>query len=183
MKFRFLAAAALVAAGPACATNLVTDGSFESGGFDAWFQYSNTDFTGVTGDPVFNPATDGTFQAFFGPVGSSGTIAQSIHGRVGHYTVSFDLGNDRGNGNFVYFGTTRLQANAPDSGGAWVHYKFYVTSGASPVLKFGFQNDPSYYVLDNVVVSIPEPASWALLIAGFGLTGAAMRRRKAALAA
>jgi hypothetical protein len=26
---------------------------------------------------------------------------------------------------------------------------------------------------------IPEPASWALLIAGFGLTGAAMRRRRA----
>ena len=30
---------------------------------------------------------------------------------------------------------------------------------------------------------VPEPASWAMLIAGFGLTGAAMRRRKAAVAA
>jgi hypothetical protein len=29
---------------------------------------------------------------------------------------------------------------------------------------------------------VPEPASWAMLIAGFGLTGAAMRRRRAALA-
>lgn len=29
---------------------------------------------------------------------------------------------------------------------------------------------------------VPEPASWALLIAGFGLTGAAMRRRRAAIA-
>ncbi len=29
---------------------------------------------------------------------------------------------------------------------------------------------------------VPEPASWALLIAGFGLTGAAMRRRKVAIA-
>ena len=27
---------------------------------------------------------------------------------------------------------------------------------------------------------VPEPASWAMLIVGFGLTGAAMRRRKAA---
>jgi hypothetical protein len=26
---------------------------------------------------------------------------------------------------------------------------------------------------------IPEPGSWAMLIAGFGLTGAAMRRRRA----
>ena len=30
---------------------------------------------------------------------------------------------------------------------------------------------------------VPEPASWALLIAGFGLTGAAMRRRRTAVAA
>lgn len=29
---------------------------------------------------------------------------------------------------------------------------------------------------------VPEPASWAMLIAGFGLVGAAMRRRNAALA-
>lgn len=33
----------------------------------------------------------------------------------------------------------------------------------------------------NVVV--PEPATWALLIAGFGMVGTAMRRRKVALAA
>lgn len=34
-------------------------------------------------------------------------------------------------------------------------------------------------VNDAVVVpGVPEPASWALLIAGFGLTGAAMRRRR-----
>jgi hypothetical protein len=31
------------------------------------------------------------------------------------------------------------------------------------------------------VGGVPEPASWAMLIAGFGLTGAAMRRRAAAL--
>ena len=31
--------------------------------------------------------------------------------------------------------------------------------------------------------AVPEPASWTLLIAGFGLTGAALRRRRVALAA
>ncbi|KAB7644826.1 esterase-like activity of phytase family protein [Polymorphobacter fuscus] len=30
--------------------------------------------------------------------------------------------------------------------------------------------------------AVPEPSSWAMLIAGFGLTGAAMRRRRAAIA-
>ncbi len=39
-------------------------------------------------------------------------------------------------------------------------------------------------ILDNVLVAqtavIPEPASWAMLIAGFGLVGAAARRRRPA---
>lgn len=39
----------------------------------------------------------------------------------------------------------------------------------------------SYFTLGGVVTdnAIPEPASWALMIAGFGLVGGAMRRRVA----
>lgn len=37
--------------------------------------------------------------------------------------------------------------------------------------------------LNFAVSNVPEPASWAMMIAGFGLTGAAMRRRRVALAA
>ena len=38
--------------------------------------------------------------------------------------------------------------------------------------------------LDNIAVGgVPEPATWALMIGGFGLTGFAMRRRSAAVAA
>ncbi|NJC07351.1 PEPxxWA-CTERM sorting domain-containing protein [Polymorphobacter fuscus] len=33
--------------------------------------------------------------------------------------------------------------------------------------------------LPDVAPGIPEPASWAMLIAGFGLTGASLRRRRA----
>jgi len=39
------------------------------------------------------------------------------------------------------------------------------------------------FVLDNITGNaVPEPASWAMLIAGFGLTGAAMRRRRVVVA-
>ena len=45
-----------------------------------------------------------------------------------------------------------------------------------------------YAAFDNIVISaadvtagLPEPESWALLIAGFGLTGAALRRRRSGL--
>lgn len=43
-------------------------------------------------------------------------------------------------------------------------------------------NAPSRFVLDNVVVSaaadVPEPASWVMMVAGFGLIGGAMRHRQ-----
>jgi hypothetical protein len=39
-------------------------------------------------------------------------------------------------------------------------------------------------VIDRVyVAAVPEPASWAMLIAGFGLVGVSARRRKAHSAA
>jgi hypothetical protein len=37
--------------------------------------------------------------------------------------------------------------------------------------------------INYVFAAVPEPASWALMIAGFGLVGTAMRRRKVAIAA
>ena len=42
---------------------------------------------------------------------------------------------------------------------------------------------PIRNVTAGYATTVPEPASWALMIAGFGLTGAAMRRRRTALAA
>jgi hypothetical protein len=41
---------------------------------------------------------------------------------------------------------------------------------------------PIYLHRDFIAGAIPEPSSWALLIAGFGLTGATMRRRRAVAA-
>jgi hypothetical protein len=56
---------------------------------------------------------------------------------------------------------------------------------------FGFEigttsRDAVGPLLDSVTLTrnaVPEPASWAMLIAGFGLVGAVARRRKVALAA
>ncbi len=41
---------------------------------------------------------------------------------------------------------------------------------------------PIYLHKSFIAGAIPEPSSWAMLIAGFGLTGAAMRRRRAIVA-
>ena len=63
---------------------------------------------------------------------------------------------------------------------------FDPTNGGSTV--FGLQdagNDNIGIVIDNLSLSVgpvPEPATWAMMIAGFGLAGMAARRRRPAVA-
>lgn len=47
-------------------------------------------------------------------------------------------------------------------------------------LRFTATAGDNYYALSELqAFAVPEPASWALMIAGFGLSGAALRRRRA----
>lgn len=64
-------------------------------------------------------------------------------------------------------------------------YSIFFTAGTAGTLKFKFGTTSADNVgplLDNVKLSIdarvPEPAAWAMMLAGFGLVGAAMRRRE-----
>jgi hypothetical protein len=75
-----------------------------------------------------------------------------------------------------------------------VHYEFIIPHTASSFTLAlnagggGFQfGDDESWAIDNFSLSaeaaaVPEPASWAMLIAGFGLVGAAARRRRVATA-
>jgi choice-of-anchor C domain-containing protein len=60
-------------------------------------------------------------------------------------------------------------------------YAFTATSQTKTIAFVGNGNGPLGIVLDNVSIveaGVPEPASWAMMLAGFGLTGAMMRRRR-----
>lgn len=64
------------------------------------------------------------------------------------------------------------------------HFTYNLTSTSG--FEINFTN--AYYVgIDNLDFTVtggvvPEPGTWALMIAGFGLAGGALRRRKAAIA-
>lgn len=174
--------AVALAAAPAAAVNLVYNGSFEIGYFDGWTHFGDTSWTFVS--MSFSvPPTDGLIQAVFGPHYPGGGIKQTIAGPAGKYTVSFDMQNRLGQSNSVRFGNQTILSNIPDTNGNWNSYSFSVITGANPVLSFEFLNPLQFYRLDNVSVSYagaaPEPQSWALLVAGFGLIGAVSRRRRA----
>ena len=180
----FLAGAALAAASPAAAQELVTNGSFESGNFSGFTQTGNTGHTGIA---AFN-VTAGAHSAYFGAVGSPGGISQSLATTAGQdYRISFDLLNQGGTPSFyqILFGTNVLfTATNPASFGFTNFSTTATATGASTTLAFSFRNDPAFFYLDNISVTairaaVPEPATWAMMLIGFGAIGAAMRRRVA----
>lgn len=62
----------------------------------------------------------------------------------------------------------------------WNNYTYsFVAGGPSTTLSFASQDATSFgAALDNVsVAAVPEPATWAMMILGFGFVGGSMRRR------
>jgi|GEM_PF-1099259 len=76
-------------------------------------------------------------------------------------------------------------------GGAWLSgtgedqvYSVTLNTDRYKEFWFGNNNDAADgYRLDSITVAaVPEPATWALMIGGFGLAGASLRRRRAVAA-
>jgi len=65
----------------------------------------------------------------------------------------------------------------------WTAQSFsFLAGGPSTTITFttnGTAQNVFGPALDNVsAVAVPEPAAWAMMLAGFGLVGGAMRRRE-----
>ncbi len=125
---------------------------------------------------------------------ADGSISQTFDTVAGQtYQVDFDLaGNpDGGIGPKVAIVTANGAQQQSDtfivtgadthSSMGWTPYVYdFTANSASTTLTFASAaNSPYGPVLDNVsVVAVPEPASWALIILGFGGLGALLRRRR-----
>lgn len=228
-----LAMTAAVAAIPASAANLLTNGSFENPVLStlstniAYYTNGNTSITGWTVDMrpgstspwvslnnnfAFGGlnATDGIqYLDLTGITGrGAGLLSNSVATSAAlNYAVSFDLGAVFYNGSFgqatldllvngTLVGSYTVQPPASNSIN-WQRFSYNFAGTGSPVrigLYASLDAASSQFGvgLDNVVLEgferppvggVPEPMSWALLTAGFGVVGAAMRRRQRAVAA
>lgn len=202
---KFAAAIGLAAfAFQANATNLVTNGSFEqvanggTQGAGSWSVYSS--IPGWTGQPnievrdsIAGVAQDGsnfveldtdyvknTNSSMFQNIAGTGAVKLSFwysarpNTAAGTNLLSFALGNSTG---------SVLNNTGNNTGShSWQQYVGYFNLDADGLTTLSFsaggKQDSYGGSLDNVVVTaVPEPETYALMLAGLGLVGAIARRR------
>jgi hypothetical protein len=178
VKMIAMAAAMVAAATPAAATityqfvaTSTTVGAF--GRFtvnvpsavtvDTVFSVDDLNFCEVTSnptyvcrDPVFSPS-----------IGTGSGPADQVQ-------FNFNTGVGGDGGSFYYFAAGTF-GMIPAPGAAATFSSILLGDEQAATLTIFNNNDPG-------PPGIPEPASWAMLIAGFGLVGAAARRRRLTLA-
>ncbi len=83
--------------------------------------------------------------------------------------VGFNAGVGGAPGTFFEFAGSRVPGS-------------FLDSGSNPLIRGSNINTPGRYLFSvrngQVIGGVPEPSSWAMLIAGFGMVGAAARRRR-----
>jgi len=200
-----LAAVAAFSAVPANAS-LIVNGGFESQPVSSSAGYQTYSGSGVTGWNIPFLTVDVVSSSFAGPafegsqyldlvgLGSIGQIEQTFATVVGQaYTLTFAYANNAlstpsAEANVqVIGGNTLVNVNfAHDSSapGAldWSTYTTTFTAEtAATTLQFTnfIGGNNGGVLLDAVdVAAVPEPSLWATMIAGFGMIGVALRRRR-----
>lgn len=127
-----------------------------------------------------------------------GSVSQLIDTDFGQqYTVSFWLAGNPDGGDTAKLTVTSVAGTVPQfdtftvvpgtnthANMGWQQYAYTFTAfGAQSLLTFASGEDNAYGpALDNVAITaVPEPASWAMMLAGFGVIGYSLRTRKTSM--
>jgi hypothetical protein len=168
--------------------------------------YNSTDGypTGAFGEPIppDNAAGSGSPDAvgdkalYFVADASQESLSQSVFLDVGKYTIGFDVyipfngkansGDATFDGSVAGVNLAHFTAHATPAG-EWFsfHGLATITSAGMYDTAFTYNSGPAPaadFVVDRAYIvagdAVPEPASWALMIVGFGAAGAMLRRRQ-----
>jgi hypothetical protein len=192
-KLLIPAAVALGLAAPAAA---VTNIGFEAGDLSGW-TVSNGSVAAVTSFGAYTPqegswfarlTTNGTANLYT-LLTQTVTLAagQTLQGVFGFQTTDYLPYNDDGffriNGTPIVTASVSSVGNFGSSG--WLPWSFTAPAAGSYTLQVGVRNlidgeYPSHVLFDAklVAAAVPEPATWALMLAGFGLVGLGARRQR-----
>jgi hypothetical protein len=206
-----VALAVVFAGGQAlAATNLVANGDFEAaanaptsaafsggGGTSAapsWLLYNNA-FATTSTEVVDATLPDGGDQMLHIVTGGSNNGVYQVFGGLARYAQVRLFVNSGSVRLFLYLdGNTEYGQVASTTTGAWETLTLNTGSANSNEIVIYANGGAADFYIDNayagaepgpppVTGGIPEPSTWALLIAGFGGAGGMLRRRRALAAA
>ncbi|CAM3154392.1 hypothetical protein SPAN111604_06990 [Sphingomonas antarctica] len=163
------------------ALTLFTNGGAANGQSQTWTSPAVDQYLGV-----YNPAT-----SILQHPGQSGqySILRITLGAGSTYTINGGYGNGDNASTDVHVlaNGASLFSGAINGGGSSSNFSLKQYFAAGTTIDFavgnggnGYNNDST--LLSASVASVPEPASWAMMLGGFGLIGAATRRRVRAVA-
>ena len=148
----------------------------------------------VVGQGSYGLASNGGFGGDAVYIGvDSGTGYAQLLGTTGYSQLGFFMNYAPGVGNDATISTLDAMGNIIESfnlaslapistPGGFNAFQFRGVSADTPNSIYGLRFGGNYLLLtgtaDGIPGGVPEPASWAMMIGGFGLIGGALRRRQ-----
>ncbi len=197
-KFAFALAAtasALALSAPAHAVNLITNGSFETGDLTGWT--SDTGFGLNPFGTTYGSGMDGTYWHWLAGYETPITTSQTVSGLTAGatYSLTWIMASEHTSSDSLRVsidgGAGTLFTASPKISDFWDNWEAksltFTATGTSALIQFdtvglniaGFDVGIDKVSLESVTPGgVPEPATWAMMLVGFGLIGAAMRRRQ-----